>query len=127
MPRPLVLLIGAVLGAFASLTGLLGLRAVIGSTDVGVTDRTLACGTESGSAQVCVVRRERAELLLVPGLRQITVRRTGIPRMLVADDPFGAHTRDEDLEVDLADGVTVSGPAFALRWDSAEVDSLLTD
>lgn len=127
MPRPLVLLIGAVVGAFASLAALLVLRAVIGSTDLGVTDRTLACGTESGSAQVCVVRRERAELLVVPGLRQITVRRTGIPRMLVADDPFGAHARDQDLEVDLSDGVTVGGPAYVLHWDTAEVESLVTD
>ncbi|MFD1825947.1 MULTISPECIES: hypothetical protein [Mumia] len=126
MPRPLVLLLGAALGTFATLAALLVVRTVIGSTNLGVDERTLACGTESGPAQVCVVRRERTELLVVPGLREITVRRTGIPRMLVADDPFGSSA-DDALHVDLAGGVTVRGPAYALRWEAAEVDSLLTD
>jgi hypothetical protein len=97
MPRVLVLLLGLAVGAVLTVGEVVVVRAVVGSTNLGVDERTLACGTESGAAQVCVVRRERAELLVVPGLREITVRRTGIPRMLVADDPFGAHTRDDAL------------------------------
>ena len=126
MPRAVMLLLGLVVGAAVTVTGVVVVRTIVGSTNLGVDERTLACGTESGPAQVCVVRRARAELLVVPGLQEITVRRTGIPRMLVADDPFGSSA-DDALQVDLVGGVTVRGPAYALRWDAAEVDSLLTD
>ncbi|MGH1561992.1 hypothetical protein [Mumia sp. DW29H23] len=150
MPRLLVLFLGVVGGAVVAVAGLVVVRSVVGMTTLGVDQRTLACGTESGPAQVCVVRLSRPELLVVPGRHEIQVRRTGVPRALYADDPFGAHTPDDALDVDLGNGnggnggggngdggngneddndggVVVRGPAFTLRWTSDEVDSLLTD
>lgn len=124
MPRPLVLLLA---GALVACAGVVGVRVVVGSTSLGVDERVLACSTESGAAQVCVVRLSRPELVAIPGRREIQVRRGDDPRALYAEDPFGAHVDDDQLDVELVDGVTVRGPAYALRWDAGEVASLGVD
>ncbi|KAA1422719.1 hypothetical protein FE697_011135 [Mumia zhuanghuii] len=144
MPRAVVLLIGLVVGVLVAVAGILGARVAISSTSLGVTERTLACGTESGAdsgtdsgtdsdaagsdaAEVCVIRLSRPELILVPGRREIQVRWSDAPRALYAEDPFGGHVDDDELEIDLDDGVIVQGPAYALSWSADEVASLLTD
>ncbi|WP_370618132.1 hypothetical protein [Mumia sp. Pv 4-285] len=127
MPRVLVLLLGLVVGVVGVVGTVVLVRAGIGSTNLAVSERTLACDGKGGDPEVCVVRLSRPELLVVPGRREIQVRRSGTTRALYAEDPFGEHTADGDLEVEIAGGVSVAGPSFTLLWDAAEVDSLLTD
>ncbi|MFY0408501.1 hypothetical protein [Solicola sp. PLA-1-18] len=130
MPRWAVALVAAFVAAAVVVVGAVVVRAVVGSTALLESTRTLGCQTDdtvSGFQGYCVERVSRPELIVVPGRHEIRVEAridgSAGGRYLTNRDPF---TADATLATRLTDdGITVVDPSgTALSISRDRLDSL---